>query len=119
MELLPEMQIREILMNLIFGFGLGDLLNLGTLGSIFFLLSWILQVYESRKIGKSVVGLKFWLLRLVGTVFVLIYTIQIRVLIFILVDIATLMLIIYNIILISKTQIAIKLEDYINKLYQW
>ena len=104
---------------MLFGYGLNDLMNLGTLGSIFFLLSWILQGYESKKAGKSIVGLKFWLLRLTGTILILIYTIQLRILIFILVDIATLLIVVYNIYLILKIKLALVIEDYVHRVFQW
>jgi len=81
---------------------INEILNLGMLGGVVFGVSWLLQAIESRKQGKSVVTLNFWLLRLLGIIFVLIYSIQVRDVVFVTLYTGVSVIIIYNIILEVK-----------------
>lgn len=80
----------------IFGFGLKDLLNLGFLGGIVFFLSWILQSIQSRRAGRSVVSIQFWIMRFTGMCLLLIYSINRRDLVYIMANSVGIMLTIYN-----------------------
>jgi lipid-A-disaccharide synthase-like uncharacterized protein len=95
--------IDRILAIHMLGFGIKDLLNLGTVGSGFFFLSWLLQAYETKKSGHSVVSIRFWMLRLLGLALVLTYTIQIHNLLFILTNSLAILLTFYNISVTIKT----------------
>ena len=88
----------------ILGFGIKDLVNIGTLGSGIFFISWILQSYESKKNGKSTVSARFWILRLFGLALVLIYSIQIHNLLFILTNAVGMLMSAYNLKLSTKEE---------------
>lgn len=77
-------------------------IGFGTIGSGFYFLSWILQSYESRKKGKSIVTSKFWLMRVVATLFLIMhYVIRVDHVSFFLM-VATLSLTMYNLVLCLK-----------------
>jgi lipid-A-disaccharide synthase-like uncharacterized protein len=86
----------------IFGYTFKDVFNLGMFGSGIFLLSWLLQSWESKKAGKSVVGIRFWLLRIFGLICVFIYGLQIHNLVFILTNWVGIILASYNIYLVIR-----------------
>lgn len=86
----------------VLGFGIKDLLNLGMVGSGIFFLSWILQAYETKKAGKSIVSLRFWILRIIGLALVLVYSAQIHNLLFILTNFVGILLSLYNVLLLLK-----------------
>lgn len=62
---------------------LQDFFNLGTLGGALFFGSWLLQAWESKQKGKSIVSLRFWLVRLTGILLMMVYSFQIQSLIFV------------------------------------
>lgn len=86
----------------LFGFGWSDLFNLGMLGSGMFLFSWLYQAGVSKRTGKSIVTIWFWLFRLAGLSLMLIYGISIRNLVLILTNFVGLLLTSYNIYLFKK-----------------
>lgn len=75
---------------------------LGFLGGFFLGVSWIIQMLESLINKKSVVSLKFWLLRFAGALMLTLYAIAIKDLVFTLVNGGTTMIFMANIILHLK-----------------
>lgn len=69
---------------------------LATIGGILFFLSWVLQTWETKKRGKPTVSLNFFLIRLVGSILLIIESIRIKSFGFILVTFGTTLMIIYN-----------------------
>lgn len=72
---------------------------LGLLGGFFLFASWIVQMIESLNKKESVVTLKFWLLRFLGAFLLLVYSVLIKDIVFILVNVITSMIFAGNICL--------------------
>jgi lipid-A-disaccharide synthase-like uncharacterized protein len=68
-----------------------------TIGGILFFLSWVLQLWESKKAGSAVVSLNFFLLRLVASVLLIIEAVKLKSFGFLLVMICTVLMVLYNI----------------------
>jgi lipid-A-disaccharide synthase-like uncharacterized protein len=100
---LAKYRLLEVITSVsVFGFKITDLFNIGTFGSFIFFISWLVQTYESKKAEKSIVSTKFWALRIIGLVFVGIYSYQIHNLLFILMNVVGIALSCYNIYLLKK-----------------
>jgi lipid-A-disaccharide synthase-like uncharacterized protein len=75
----------------------------GLAGGALFLLSWALQAWESRRIGRPIVTLKFFLIRSVGCVLLIIESVSIESLSLFIIAAGTLALNFYNIYLFKRT----------------
>lgn len=69
----------------------------GILGGFFFFTSWVYQAWETRKVGRAVVSLNFFLIRLVASALLLFEAIRVKSAGLILVTAGTIFLILYNI----------------------
>ena len=81
---------------------LSDLFNLGTIGAGIFFFSWLYQAWETKRQGQSVVSATFWILRLIGVLILVVYSIQINSLIFAATYLITGIVTIYNIYMAAK-----------------
>ena len=69
----------------------------GLIGGAIFLGSWVLQAWESRRAGAAVVSTRFFLLRAFGCVLLIYEGLRTGSLSLILVMIATLLMMLYNV----------------------
>jgi len=77
----------------------------GFAGAGLFLLSWLLQAFESRLHKRSVVSIRFWLLRLAGLSSLIVHYFIRRDIVSLLFMFGTALLTVYNIFLIKKFEI--------------
>jgi len=71
----------------------------GILGGGVFFTSWIYQAYISKREGKSVVDVWFWIMRITGLVMITVHAIVIKDLVFIILNSLGCMLASYNLFL--------------------
>ena len=75
-----------------------DLAIIGIIGGLIFFLSWILQAYETKKNNKPVFSRMFFMLRLVGSILLIVESIRVASLGLIIVNVGTAAVMVYNII---------------------
>ena len=75
---------------------------LGLIGGGLFFFSWILQAWETKKAGESIVSFNFFLLRLIASSLLLLEAVRVKSLSLSIVQGGTLFLIIYNMYMIKR-----------------
>lgn len=105
-----------MILSTIFNQALGVLLKgiFGFLGGGIFFLSWIYQAYLSKKTGTSMVDTNFWLMRTSGLVLLLIHSLIIKDVVYTLMNIAGILLTLYNVSLIKEDKNVKKKETKID-----
>ncbi|MCP4402232.1 MAG: hypothetical protein GY801_33630 [bacterium] len=77
---------------------------LGMIGGGLFFTSWLLQAWETKKAGESVVSFNFFLLRFIASSLLLLEAIRVRSVSLIFVMGGTILLIVYNMYMIKRKQ---------------
>ena len=78
---------------------------IGIFGGVLFYLSWMVQVWETKKYGKPTFTEKFFWIRIIASLILLIEAIRVKSLGFFLVYLGTVGMMVYNIIKIRKRPI--------------
>ena len=76
--------------------------TLGYLGGILFFGSWLLQAYETRRSGKVTVSLRFFIIRALASVLLVVESVRVESLSLLLVNGLTCLLMFYNIFVCSR-----------------
>ena len=76
---------------------------LGIIGGALFFSSWILQAWETKKAGKSIVSYKFFSIRLIASIILFGESIRVSSIGLTLVNGGTILMVLYNIAIISKS----------------
>jgi len=79
---------------------------IGMLGSILFLASWIVQAWETRQSGQSVVTFRFFAIRLVASALLLVEAWRVQSYGFLCLVAGTMVLIVYNMVVIKSGRLA-------------
>lgn len=69
---------------------------LGFVGGGFFFASWVLQWWQTKKAGKAIVGKGFFLLRILGTLLLMVEAVRVKSAVYILLNIATIAMMSYG-----------------------
>jgi len=75
---------------------------IGLIGGGLFFLSWIIQIYETKKLNKSIFSTKFFSIRIIASIILILEAIRVNSPGFFLLYVATIIMMIYNIIKIKK-----------------
>lgn len=78
--------------------------TLGVIGGLFFFLSWVLQAWESKRVGQSVVSARFFWMRAIACVFLALEGWRTGSISLTLVMVATFAMVLYNLRLIAKSK---------------
>ena len=81
---------------------LTSLATLGYLGGVLFFGSWILQAYETHKVGKATVSLRFFIIRALASFLLVLESVRVDSLSLVLVNGLTCLLMLYNIFVSSR-----------------
>jgi len=75
---------------------------IGIIGGVIFFSSWLVQVYETKKANKSIFSKKFFLIRIIASIILLIEAIRVNSPGFFILYVATIMMMIYNMVKIKN-----------------
>lgn len=81
---------------------------IGIFGGLLFFFSWVLQAWESKKAGRPIVSMSFFVIRLIGSLILLSEAIKVRSPALIFVYVGIIAMIFYNMYIIKMNKIETK-----------